>query len=88
MALNYFPTRMNSIESPPTHAVAVTPDDDNDLTHVTRYLYVGGTGNVKVTMQGGETVVLTGLVQGHMHPIRVSRVHSTDTTATAIIGLF
>jgi len=74
--------------SPATHAYAITPGDGADVAHVTRALYAGVTGDIKVTMEGGETVVLVGFPAGMPIPIRVKRVHATSTTATSIVGLY
>jgi hypothetical protein len=72
--------------SPIEHAVAVTPHDSNDLANVTRTLYVGVSGDVKVDMVGSGTVTFTGLAAGLNHPIRATRVYATGTTATSIIA--
>ena len=73
-----------SLISPPTHAVEITPDDDTDLEHVTRAIYVGVQGSVKVDTQGGETVTYVGLI-GRLTG-RFTRVYATGTDATDIIG--
>ena len=71
------------------NAAAVTPHNTNDLTTAAKALYVGGAGNVKVDMQGdGSAVTFTGVTAGTVLPIMVSRVYSTDTTATAIVALW
>jgi hypothetical protein len=75
------------VGQPANNAVLVSPHDDNDLEHVSRALYVGGTGNVVVIMLGGETVTFSGVPAGAILPIRVSRVKATDTTATLILSL-
>lgn len=77
-----------SLESPPSHAAAVTPDDATDLTYTTRALWVGGAGNISVITLGGETVTITGVLAGSLIPIRVNRVRSTSTTATNILALW
>ena len=68
-------------------AAAVTPADDGAL-RVTRALYVGGAGNVKVDMALGNTVTFSNLLAGSILPVQVVRVYSTDTTATNIIALY
>jgi hypothetical protein len=73
---------------PYTNAVAVTPHDTNDLTYVTRGVYVGGAGTVKVNMQDSGTVTFTGVPVGTLLPIRATRVYSTGTTATTILALW
>jgi hypothetical protein len=77
------------LSSPATRAVAITPHDSNDLADVTRGLYVGVSGDVRVILAGDTSAVtLTGLAAGMVHPLRVKRVLSTSTTATGIVGLY
>ena len=72
-----------------TNAVAITPDDANDLaTTPTEGLYIGVTGDVKVDMIDGSTVTFTALKGGIVYPYSVSRVYATDTTATDIVALY
>ena len=72
-----------------TDAVAVTPDDVNDLAQVpTDGLYVGIGGNIKVDMADGTTVTFTALKGGVVYPFEVSRIYDTDTTATNIVALY
>lgn len=78
-----------NLESPAWDAVALTPADSDLSRPATRALYVGGAGNVKVDMSGtGTAVTFTGVLAGSILPIRVDRVYSTDTTATAIVALY
>ena len=72
--------------SPGSHVQLVTPSDVNDLTWISRALYIGATGNMQVTTMGGETVTLTGMGVG-WHPLRVTRVWATGTTATGIVAV-
>ena len=74
-----------SPQSPITHALAITPDDANDLGHLTRALYVGTGGDVRVTLADGGTLTFVNMVQG-WHPIRVSRVWAAGTTADHLVG--
>jgi len=79
----------HGFDAPASNAFAVTPNDSADLTHAARGLYVGASGDVKVDLVGGDTAVtLVGLAAGVVHPIRVKRVYSTDTTATSIVALY
>jgi hypothetical protein len=76
-------------DDPAYAAASVTPDDDTNLTDSpTRGLYVGGAGNVEVIMQRGDTVVFSGVPAGTILPVRVTRVKSTNTTATTILALY
>jgi hypothetical protein len=78
------------IGEPASSAVAVTPHDTDELTVVSRGLYVGGTGDVKVHMHGNPTTAVTfsAVPVGTILPIRVTRVLSTGTTATLILNLY
>lgn len=77
-----------AVEAPADDAVAVVPSDTQDLVHVSRALYVGGSGNVAVTMRNGQQVTFAGVAAGSLLPIRVRRVRATGTTATSILSLF
>lgn len=70
------------------NAVAVTPSDSVDLTYDTRALYVGGTGDISVITENGQTVTLVGVPAGSFLPISVSRVRATGTTATNIVAFW
>ena len=69
---------------PAYHAATVTPSDTVDLLAASTAIFVGGAGNLRVRMLGGEVVVFIGLPVG-WHPIRVTRVMATSTTATNIV---
>lgn len=73
---------------PARKAVAVTTSDSADLaTKPTRALYIGVTGDVKVTMQSGDTVTFKAAPVGTL-PVCVTRVFATGTTATDILALY
>jgi hypothetical protein len=74
-------------QNPARHATAISPHNSNELSYITRALYVGGAGDVKVTMQGGEEVTFVGVLAGTLLPIKVRKVFSTGTSATDLIGL-
>jgi hypothetical protein len=85
-ATDAFAGHTPGLDSPYTRAAAVTPDDANDLGYVTRGVNVQVAGNVKVTMLGGDAVVLA-LPVGTTR-IRVSRIWAASTTATGISALW
>lgn len=75
-----------SVTAPAGGAFAITPADAGAIYATA--LYVGGAGNIKVDMENGDSAVtFVGVAAGTVLPIRVSRVYSTDTTATSIVGL-
>jgi hypothetical protein len=81
--------RMNrSLTSPAENAVAILPDDGAVLPQVTRALFVGGAGDARVRMLGGDVVSFASLQAGSLLPIRVVQVLATGTTATGLVGLW
>lgn len=83
-----FESNRAGLDSPAEHGAAVTPNDSTDLATTARALWIGGAGNVAVTTAGGSSITLTGAAAGTIIPVRVSRVLSTGTTATAIVALW
>jgi hypothetical protein len=79
------PANGGGMESPGFFGVAVTPGA-SALANPSRGLYVGGAGNVAVTMAGGGDVTFSGVPAGMILPIRVTHVLGA-TTATNIIAL-
>jgi hypothetical protein len=79
---------VEGLTSPADNAAAVAPSDSTDLAYTSRALYVGGAGNIVATMAGGGDVTFKNLTAGTVLPVRVSRVKSTNTTATDIINLY
>lgn len=50
--------------------------------------YVGGAGNVKGENEAGDVVTFVGLLAGEFVPVHLTKIYSTDTTATYIIALW
>lgn len=73
---------------PAVKGAAVTPSDSTVLLP-TRGLYVGGAGDVAVILAEDDTAVtLTGCSAGLIYPLSVTKVMSTNTTATSIVALW
>ncbi len=81
---------------PADSAVAVSKSDTNDIdgntfnrmtSRACRSLYVGGTGDLKVTMADGSVVTFTAVPVG-IFPIRVKQLWSAVTSATNVVALF
>lgn len=68
-------------------ADAITPHDTNDLALPVSGFYVGVAGAVKVITAAGDTVTFANVVAGIVVPLAVTRVFSTGTAATGIVGL-
>lgn len=73
--------------APARNGVLVTPSDGSDLDYVTRGLYIGVAGTVKVDMVDSGTFTFTAPA-GIVFPGQVTRVYLTGTTATSIIALW
>lgn len=73
-----------AVTAPAGGAFSVTPSDSTVIRATA--LYVGGLGNVSVTMEDGSEAVFTGVTAGSILPIRVTKVKAA-TTATSIVGL-
>lgn len=73
---------------PAQNAFAVTPSDTTVIS-TTRALYVGAAGNVAVLMNGDTSAVtFVGCQTGQILPLAVTKVMSTNTTATSIVGIY
>lgn len=69
-------------------AADVTLSDTAEIP-MTRALYVGTGGSIKVTMVDGQAVTFTNVPSGSILPIQVIKVWSTGTTsASAILALY
>jgi hypothetical protein len=68
-------------------AVAITPSDSVNLDKTTRGVYVGVSGDV-VAIIGGEAITFTAMAAGIIHPIAVTRVNATSTTATNLVAIY
>jgi hypothetical protein len=73
--------------APAANAVAVTPDDDTDLTTAADALYIGTTGDLSVITIGGDTVTFANVPAGMVLPVSVLRVKATNTTASDIVAI-
>jgi hypothetical protein len=65
-----------------TRMESVTASDSVDCKP--GLLYVGTAGNIKIDTLDGDTVTLTNIAAGIVHPIWVKRVYATGTTASNI----
>ena len=83
-----FQSHAPGLDSPAESFAAVTPSDTENLTTASRALFIGTAGNLKVDALGvGTAVTFTNIPVG-WHPIRVTRVYDTDTTADNIVAVW
>ena len=74
------------------NATAIVPAD-SDLANddFTRFIYVGGTGDLTVMMaddKGDSIVTFVAVPAGAVLPLRVKQIRATATTATSIVAMF
>lgn len=81
------PYPKNDPSAPFARGAAVVPADATVIPQ-TDALFVGGAGNLTVTMQDGNDLTLTGVTAGSVLPLAVSKVKATGTTATNIAALY
>lgn len=67
--------------------VAVTPSDSATIPP-TKGIYVGTAGNLAVTFPDGSVVTFTGIATGIVHPLCVTKVMATNTTASTIVAVY
>ncbi|MEM7523154.1 MAG: hypothetical protein AAF360_05220 [Pseudomonadota bacterium] len=82
-----FAGRSPGLASPAEFASAITPSDGSDLPTVSRALYVGVAGDIRVATVGGDVITFRN-VQAGMLPVRVRRVYATETTAADLIAVW
>jgi hypothetical protein len=51
-------------------------------------VWVGGTGDITVTMLSGNTALFSSVPAGTWMPIQITKLQATGTTATNVLGLY
>lgn len=88
MSFSNLPGNPSHLILPSSSHFLITPNDNADLPKATRAVSFATAGSIKVTTVDGDTLIIPSgaLAAGLMHPVRWRRVHSTDTTASGIVG--
>lgn len=82
------PSSGDRMAMPARHITAVTASDSTEYDPPLRGIYIGGAGNVAVLPPDNTSAVtLTGVTAGSVYPVMCTKVMSTNTTATNIVGL-
>lgn len=75
------------LTSPAVSLEEVTPSDVADLAQVSRAVYVGGAGDLRVRSLNGTTATLKAVPGGTTLSIRAVRILATGTTATHLVAM-
>lgn len=81
-----FDSHAQSLESPATLLVPVTPDDGADLSMPSRAINVVQSGTVQITTTGGTTATIY-VAAGIGFPVRATRIWASGTTASGITAM-
>lgn len=76
------------LTSPAIDGGMIVPDDGDDLTHVTRAIYVGTGGQIAAQLASGSMVTLAAVPSGMLLPLRVRKVMATGTSAGDLVALW
>lgn len=81
--------RYQRASDPASEGAAITPSDTSLLANVSRGLFIGVGGDVKVDLRDvGTGLVFKNVVAGTVLPVMAKKVYATGTTATNIIVLY
>jgi len=78
----------NNLTAPGSGHFAITPSDSTDFTWTVRGIYVGVGGDIVIVAKEGGAVTYKNAVAGSIIPVRATRVNSTSTTATNLVGIY
>ena len=76
------------LEAPASRVFAITPHNSTDFSFDTRAIYVGTGGNIAVVTAAGDVVTFSNVPTGTILPVRATRVNSTNTTASNLVGMY
>ena len=76
------------LSDPAKHGFDITPSDTVDFTYATRWIWVGGVGDVTLVTVGGDVITFTAVPAGTRLDVRASRVNDTGTDATLLVGMY
>lgn len=88
MPKDKFQNSSDSLTSPAQICFEIAPDDAADVLQVTKAIYVGEGGDVRLqSVDGPSDVTFTNVPSGAVLDVRVKAVRATGTSAANIIGL-
>lgn len=84
---DHFAGYAGSLDDPASICRNVEPSDSVALQDLSRAIYIGGPGAVRLVDAAGNVVVFEGLVGGFILPVRAQQIMSTGTTATGLVAM-
>lgn len=101
MAIDSFKRKAKALDSPAYDAFVIDPDVSEELSVVTRGIYIGESGNLycrlhgTIHTSGNANICFRNVVAGTILPIRATHVWANNytdptqnTTAGELVGLF
>jgi hypothetical protein len=85
--MDKFNDHIPGLESPASHALAVSPSDTEDLPVAGRAVNAATAGSLRVSTVNGDIATIT-IAAGIAFPIRVKRIWASGTTATGLVVLY
>lgn len=85
-----FETYSSNLSSPAREAATIVPDDAQPLPNASRGIYVGTSGDLRLSLVGApdEAITLASVQAGAFYPLRVDKVYATGTTADGLVALW
>jgi len=88
MPTDSFSTTSDSPIAPAQDCFSIAPDDNAELSKITKAIYVGSAGDVVIRASRAEAdVVFRNVPGGYILDVRASAIRANGTTATDLIGL-
>lgn len=88
MPVNSFSSFADSPMAPASRCFPITLSDSNELTEVTKAIYVGTSGDIVLKpLESAIAVIFRNVPAGTILDVRVRQVLATGTTAADIVGL-
>lgn len=87
-AINHYENHPYPPLHAPTQGFNITPDDAAELPFVTRYIFVGGGGNIVLVTSGADDLTLYNVQPGTEIRISARQIKADGTTATNMVGLY
>ena len=78
----------NSLTTPAVGHEDIIPSDTEDLKQVTKQLFIGASGDLRIMALDGTIATYSGLPGGSILNLRVKRVLATGTRADFLVAMY